>query len=53
MVGLNFSSRRNKKAGAAKYLEVFDHAGLLVNETPAGGEMLFTSRPTIETQMFI
>jgi hypothetical protein len=40
---------KTKKAGAAKYLEVFDHAGLLVNEPPATGELLFTSRPTIET----
>ena len=30
-----------KKAGVAEYLEAFRRAGLLVNEPPAIGELLF------------
>jgi hypothetical protein len=32
-----------KKAGVVEHLEVFDHPGLLVNEPPADGVLLFES----------
>jgi hypothetical protein len=33
--------RKQQKTGAVDYLEVFRHAGLLVNEPPATGELPF------------
>ena len=34
--------QRNKKAGAVEHLEVFDRAGLLVNEPPGKARLPFT-----------
>jgi hypothetical protein len=31
----------NRKADAAEHFEVFDHVGLLVNESPGTAELLF------------
>jgi hypothetical protein len=31
---LSFSTAKKKKAGVVEHPEVFDHAGLLVNEPP-------------------
>jgi len=40
--GMTVARRRNrKKAGVVEYPEVFDHAGLLVNEPPGAAGLPF------------
>jgi len=36
------TAERNKKAGVAEHSDVFDHAGLLVNEPPGKTGLPFT-----------